>query len=184
MDTVSLNSIAVPTLLMAVGLFFFIRASVKDRTEVLSLASDRPPESLSRQLKDYLCERSYRVAGFDPEQNCVTFEGKVRASWFLAIFLSFLAAIGFLCVALVLATLIPRLSQGIIALVFLSPLAGVFYWQRANRREQVLVTVKDEEKTSPMRNAEGSLATIVGHRDELAALQRAMPDLQPTSMAE
>ncbi|MCC5899642.1 MAG: cofactor assembly of complex C subunit B [Phormidium sp. BM_Day4_Bin.17] len=184
MDTLSLNSIAIPTLLMAVGLFFFIRASVKDRTEVLSLASDRPPEWLSRQLKDYLCERRYRVAGFDPQENRVTFEGEVRASWFLAIFLSFLAAIGFLCVALVLATLIPNLSEGIIALVFLSPLAGVFYWQRANRLEQVLVTVEEEQKTSPMRNAEGSLATIVGHRDELAALQRAMPDLQPKPSQE
>ena len=108
----------------------------------------------------------------------------MRASWFLAIFLSFLAAIGFLCVALVLATLIPSLSQGIIALVFLSPLAGAFYWQQANRREQVLVTVSEEEKTSPRHSAEGSLATIIGHRDELAALKRAMPELQPNLSTE
>jgi hypothetical protein len=188
MDTLSLNSIAIPTLLMAVGLFFFIRASVKDRTEVLHLASHRPPEDLSSQLKDYLCQRRYQVTGFNPEDNRVTFEGNVRASWFLAIFLSFLAAIGFLCVALVLATLIPSLSQGIIALVFLSPLAGVFYWKQANRREQVSLTVKaaenSDEKTPPNPEAEGSIAMIIGHRDELAALQRAMPDLQPQSLTE
>lgn len=168
---------------MAVGLFFFIRASVKDRTEVLHLGSNHPPEALSSQLKDYLCQRRYQVVGFDPEDNRVTFEGNVRASWFLAIFLSLLAAVGFLCVALVLATLIPSLSQGIIALVLLSPLAGVFYWKQANRREQVSLTVKatdnSDEKTSPKLEAEGSIATIVGHRDELAALQRARPDLQP-----
>ena len=99
--------------------------------------------------------RSYRVVGFDPQENRVTFEGEVRASWFLAIFLSFLAAIGFLCVALVLATLIPSLSQGIIALVFLSPLAGAFYWQQANRREQVLVTVSEEEKNFPQAQCRG-----------------------------
>ncbi|MFO8041439.1 MAG: cofactor assembly of complex C subunit B, partial [Sodalinema sp.] len=46
MDTLSLNSIAIPTFLMAVGLFFFIRASVKDRTEVLHLGSNHPPEAL------------------------------------------------------------------------------------------------------------------------------------------
>lgn len=182
MDTLSLNSIAIPTLLMAVGLFFFIRASVKDRTEVLHLRSDRPPESLSSQLKDYLCQRRYQVVGFDPLDNRVTFEGNVRASWFLAIFLSLLAAIGFLCIALVLGILIPSLSQGIMALVLLSPLAGVFYWKQANRREQVSLTVEadiTDKKNSPKPEAEGSIATIIGHRDELAALRRAMPDLQP-----
>ena len=54
MDTVSLNSIAVPTLLMAVGLFFFIRASVKDRTEVLSLECDRPPRMALTSVKRLL----------------------------------------------------------------------------------------------------------------------------------
>lgn len=182
MDTLSLNSIAIPTLLMAVGLFFFIRASVKDRTEVLCLGSHHPPEVLSSQLKDYFCQRRYQVVGFEPESQRVTFEGNVRASWFLAIFLSLLAAVGFLCIALVLATLIPSLSQALMALVLLSPLAGVFYWKQANRREQVSLTVEADDtdkKTSPKPEVEGSIATIVGHRDELTALRRAMPDLQP-----
>lgn len=196
MDTLPLNSIAVPTLLMAIGLFFFIRASVKDRTESIALASDRPPEQLSVQLKQYFTERAYRPVGFDAEKNQVTFEGRVGASVFLAVFLSLLAAIGFSCVALVLMSLIPAVSNLAFVLVLLSPLAGWFYWRNANRTERVAVTVRTvvplssqthSDKTTSDRREEsdvgGSLAIAIGHRDELIALRQALPDLKPTETA-
>ena len=153
---------------MLVGLFFFIRASVKDRTQEVKLVSEQAQETLLEQLQQYLQARSYRLTGVDAKQN-VTFEGFVRPSVFLAIFLTLLAAVGILCLALVSSLLSPKLSVIFLCLVVLSPVAGVFYWQRAARSEQVSLKVETySEKTSL------SQITVIAHRDELLELQRAL----------
>ncbi|WP_156177964.1 cofactor assembly of complex C subunit B, partial [Crocosphaera watsonii] len=66
------------TLLLMVGLFFFIRASVKDRTEQVQLISEVPKTSLLEQLKDYFKQRAYNVTSSDAAQDTMTFEGLVR----------------------------------------------------------------------------------------------------------
>ena len=153
---------------MLVGLFFFIRASVKDRTQEVKLVSEQAQETLLEQLQQYLQARSYRLTGLDAKQN-VTFEGFVRPSVFLAIFLTLLAAVGILCLALVSSLLSPKLSVIFLCLVVLSPVAGVFYWHRAARSEQVSLKVETySEKTSL------SQITVIAHRDELLELQRAL----------
>ena len=153
---------------MLVGLFFFIRASVKERTQEVKLVSEQAQETLLEQLQQYLQARSYRLTGVDAKQN-VTFEGFVRPSVFLAIFLTLLAAVGILCLALVASLLSPKLSVIFLCLVVLSPVAGVFYWQRAARSEQVSLKVETySEKTSL------SQITVIAHRDELLELQRAL----------
>ncbi len=160
-----------------VGLFFFIRASVKDRTQQVKLIAEEPEESLLGQLQEYFDQRAYRVAAVDPAQNQVTFEGFVRPSWFLAIFLTLLAASGLLCFALVLSLLYPSLSNLFLALILLAPAAGVFYWKKAGRLEQVGLKVEalpDREKGGQ------SLITVTAHRDELLQLQQALP-LKPSS---
>ncbi len=160
-----------------VGLFFFIRASVKDRTQQVKLIAEEPEESLLGQLQEYFDQRAYRVAAVDPAQNQVTFEGFVRPSWFLAIFLTLLAASGLLCFALVLSLLYPSLSNLFLTLILLAPAAGVFYWKKAGRLEQVGLKVEalpDREKGGQ------SLITVTAHRDELLQLQQALP-LKPTS---
>ena len=167
MNTI-LSSTLLLTLLMLVGLFFFIRASVKDRTQEVKLVSQQAQETLLEQLQQYLQARSYRLTGVDAKQN-VTFEGFVRPSVFLAIFLTLLAAVGILCLALVSSLLSPKLSVIFLCLVVLSPVAGVFYWQRAARSEQVSLKVETySEKTSL------SQITVIAHRDELLELQRAL----------
>lgn len=160
-----------------VGLFFFIRASVKDRTQQVKLIAEEPEESLLGQLQEYFDQRAYRVAAVDPAQNQVTFEGFVRPSWFLAIFLTLLAASGLLCFALVLSLLYPSLSNLFLTLILLAPAAGVFYWKKAGRLEQVGLKVEalpDREKGGQ------SLITVTAHRDELLQLQQALP-LKPSS---
>ena len=167
MNTI-LSSTLLLTFLMLVGLFFFIRASVKDRTQEVKLVSEQAQETLLEQLQQYLQARSYRLTGVDAKQN-VTFEGFVRPSVFLAIFLTLLAAVGILCLALVASLLSPKLSVIFLCLVVLSPVAGVFYWQRAARSEQVSLKVETySEKTSL------SQITVIAHRDELLELQRAL----------
>lgn len=175
MNTPVLASTFLLTLLLAVGLFFFIKASVKDRTERVKLTADRAEETLLAQLQQYFSQRAYRVTAIDATQHQVTFEGVVRASWFLAIFLTILSAVGLLCLALVLSMLLPQGGELFLGFVLLSPLAGLFYWKKAERSEQV--SLKLEALASSGTTAQ-SLITVTAHRDELIALQRAL-DLKP-----
>lgn len=170
MDTAILPSTLLLTLLMFIGLFFFIKASTKERTELVQLLSDEDEETLMPKLQEYFRSRFYRVAAIDRENNQVIFEGFVRPSWFLAVFLTLLAATGIVCLSLVISLLFPSLNQLFIGIVLLSPLAGVFYWKNAGRIEKVSLKVE----TTESENKKCSTITVVAHRDELAELQRAL----------
>lgn len=158
------------TLLMMVGLFFFVKASVKDRIQQVKLIAYSSEESLLHQLEQYFSNRAYRVAALEAEQ--VTFAGLVRPSIFLAIFLTLLVASGLLCLGLVLSLLMPQIGTGFLGLVLLSPLAGWFYWRGAGRQEQVQLKV---EPLSVANNGiPAQILTVTAHRDELAELQRTL----------
>jgi hypothetical protein len=163
-----LTSTALLTGLLAVGLMFFIRASTKDRIEVTKLLAEQQGEPLLEKLQQYFVGRSYRLAAVEAADNKVIYEGMVRPSWFLAIFLSLLAAVGLLCLTLVLGLLFPAFSQPLLALVLLAPLAGLFYWRKSARPEQVALQV--EFLSDPPQ----SLVTVTGHRDEVAELRQAL----------
>jgi hypothetical protein len=167
-----LSSTFLLTLLLGVGLFFFIRASVKDRTEEVKLISDQAVDSVLTQLEEYFSHRAYRMAAIDGLDNQVTFEGYVRPSWFLAVFLSLLAGVGILCLALVLAILLPQVGVACLGLLLLAPAAGWFYWQRAGRKEQV--SLKVEALSPPLPTAVTSIS-IKAHRDEIAELTKNFP---------
>ncbi|MEH1869706.1 MAG: cofactor assembly of complex C subunit B [Nostoc sp.] len=170
MDTAILPSTFLLTLLLSVGLFFFIRASTKDRIQTVQLVSEQDEAALMSQLKEYFRSRSYQVAEIDREQNKVTFEGNVRPSWFLAIFLTLLAATGIVCLSLVVYLLFPNLSPIILAMVLLSPLSGLFYWKKSGRLEKVSLKVE----TTQSKQTSSSKITVVAHRDELGELQRTL----------
>jgi hypothetical protein len=150
-----------------IGLVFFIRASVKDRTQEVRLLSEQSEDSLLSHLRQYFGQRSYQVAAIDATRNQVTFEGIVRPSVFLAVFLSLLASVGVLCFVLVLSIVLPTWSNLWWGLLIVSPLAGVFYWKGAERVEQVSLKVE----SSPNQQ---SVIVIRAHRDELAELQRSL----------
>ncbi|MUL38524.1 hypothetical protein BWI75_19890 [Gloeocapsopsis sp. AAB1 = 1H9] len=172
MSVTSLASTLVLTLLLAVGLFFFIRASVKDRTQEVTLVFEQEEASMLEQLQQYFAHRSYRVASIDSARNQVTYEGFVKPSIFLAVFLTLLAAIGILCLALVWSLLFPGLSSIFLVLVLLSPMAGIFYWKKAGRPEQVLLKLPEQPNKLP-RELQNQI-TVVAHRDELIELQRSL----------
>jgi Flp pilus assembly protein TadB len=178
MQSTVLPSTLLLTVLLAIGLVFFIRASVKDRTQILRLVSNQAEDSLLLQLQQYFDQRAYQAVTVNEGKKQIAFEGKVRPSLFLAIFLTILAAIGILCLALVLATLFPRFLALFVGTSLLSPLVGVFYWRRAGRTETVLLQVDANEDNS----REGqTVITVTAHRDELAQLQRSLP-LEPVSI--
>ncbi len=171
MNTAILPSTLFLTLLLAVGLFFFIRASVKERLQQVRLVSGQPEPALIAQLQQYFQARSYQVTSSNAQQHQVTFEGIVRPSVFLAIFLTLLAAVGSMCLVLVVSLLFPRPSIFLFALVLMSPIAGIFYWKKAGRKERVSLKLEaiDSEKTQPQ-----SQITVIAHRDELLELQKAL----------
>lgn len=159
------------TLLLMVGLLFFIRASVKDRTEQIKLLTSEPEEVLLERLQKYFEERAYRITDTDAAKNQVTFQGFVKPSLFLAIFLTTLAALGLFCLALVLALLYPDAGNLVWLLLLLAPTAGIFYWRKAGRLERVLLKV---ETSTPEQNYQKFL-TVTAHRDELTQLRQALP---------
>jgi Flp pilus assembly protein TadB len=173
MNTTVLTSTFLLTLLLMVGLFFFVKASVKDRTQQIRLVAKQTTDSISDQLKQYFAQRAYQVTAADQES--ITFEGLVRPSVFLAVFLTLLVAVSLLCLALVLSALSPQVGIGSLLLSLLSPLAGWFYWQQAERPEQVFLKVESfSSNPDDSHQANQSLVTVTAHRDELIELQRAL----------
>jgi len=167
-----LSSTVFLTILMLIGLVFFIRASVKDRTQIISFTSEQPEATLANQLQHYFTQRAYHIATVAGEENQITFEGIVRPSIFLAVFLVMLAIIGMLCLSLILVMVAPGLSVAAFLPIILSPLAGFFYWQKAKRPEKVVLQL---QASSSDQLAVQSLLTVTAHRDELLQLQRALP---------
>jgi len=153
-------SILVLTLLMMVGLFFFLRASAKDRTEEAQLEFSVPPAQLRSNLQAYLENRAYRLVD---ENDALVFEGIVAPSRFLAFFLSLLAFLGLTCLSLVLATLLPKVGNILLVFPLLSPVAGLYYWRRAGRSEQVTARIAS--------TVGGSQLMLRAHRDEILALK-------------
>ena len=155
---------------MIIGLPFFIRASIKDRTEQIKLPTSEAEEVFLPKLQQYFESRAYRVVDLDREKNQVTFEGYVQPSLFLAVFLSFIAALGLLCIVLILYFFYPSVSSFFWFSLLLSPIAGVFYWQKAGRLERVLLSVEPNMGLSEHKN----IIKLTGHRDELKQLQKTL----------
>ena len=119
-----LTSTFILSLLLAIGLFFFIRASVKDRIEQMVLETSESETDLLPRLQQYFTDRAYRIVSVDPDTTVVTFEGLVRPSVVLATLLTGLAAGGALCLALVLSYLLPDVGNLFGLLLLVAPLAG------------------------------------------------------------
>lgn len=185
-DSAILSSTFLLTLLMLIGLTFFIRASVKDRTEKIQLTSEQTQVAFRTQLQEHFSQRAYRIQedaagqaeqGIDEE---IVLQGFVRPSLFLAVFLTFLAAIGGFCLSLVLAVLFPALQAAFLSLVLLAPLAGIFYWKQAGRIETVRLKVEPAADKLPSGEIK-SVATIAAHRDEIIQLRQALAAIKASA---
>jgi Cofactor assembly of complex C subunit B len=153
------------TLLMLVGMIFFVKASVKARIQVAQFLSSESQEAIAATLKQYLGQRAFRPISLD--QNQLTFEGMVRPSIFMALFLTLMVAAALFCLGLMLSLLWPLVGLKFVGLAVLAPLATLFYWKKAERPETVVLRV---EQFNPQQ----TLITITAHRDELAELGTAL----------
>lgn len=156
------------TLLLAVGLVFFLRAASKDRTTVVEVQSPKPAVEVLEGLSQWLTERGWVAHGGDPSQQVLRFRGQVSSSLPLALLLSALGALGASCLGLVIRQLLPQLGWWPLLLALAGPGAGVLYTRRAARAETVELRL--------IAGAEGGTSSLKlrAHRDELIALELAL----------
>ena len=76
----SLNSTLLLTILLAIGLFFFLRASSKDRTTIVEISSSQQPVKVLNGLCEWLNLRGWKQTGGDFEQRILIFKGQVVSS--------------------------------------------------------------------------------------------------------
>ena len=154
------------TLLLAIGLVFFLRAASKDRTTVVDVASSRPPLEVLEGLSAWLEQRGWSPEGGDAERQVLRFQGRVAASTPLAVLLSLLGTVGAGSLGLVVRQVQPSLHWWPLGLAMLGPLAGVIYRKRAERQEGVEIRLMN-----PDGETGGSTIRVRAHRDELIALE-------------
>jgi len=160
----SLYSALLLTGLLAVGLFFFIKASTKDRTESLPLPVN--PADLPHRVRQYLQNRGYRLVKIDADSETVVFEGQVQFSVGVLLLLSLLGGIGAGSLGLVLNILFPELWQLPLAMAGVAIAmigTGIFYARGANRTEQVKLIAQPNDRL-----------LVIAHRDELIQLKRSL----------
>ena len=153
------------TILLAIGLGFFLRAASKDRTTVVDISSPLPPLKVLNGISNWLEARGWRREGGDVDKQLLKFHGRVSSSLSLAIFLSILCGLGGGCLGLVICQLYPLLSWWPLILISIGPLAGIFYKGRASRLESLELKLLSSESQST------SLIRIKAHRDELIAME-------------
>ena len=153
------------TVLLTIGLVFFLRAASKDRTTVVDVHSPLPPLEVLNGMSLWLEERGWKPDGGDAERQLLRFHGSVASSRPLAILLSLFAGLGASCLGLVVRQLYPQLEWWPLLLVGLGPIAGAVYSNRANRIEAV------ELRLISTTDSEGSTVRLRAHRDELIAME-------------
>ena len=162
-----LNSTLLLTILLFIGLFFFLRASSKDRTTTVEVTSSKNPVEVLNLLCNWLKLRGWKQVGGDTEEKILIFKGQVIFSKLLAIFLSILGGLGSCSLGLVIIQLYPNLNWWPILLGLIGgPLSGIIYSKKSSREEKFefrLVDKIDNKKTTYLR--------LRAHRDELIALE-------------
>ena len=154
------------TILLAIGLGFFLRAASKDRTTIVDVKSPLPPLEVLLGISFWLEERGWTKNGGNVEQKLLIFNGNVASSKFLVIFLSCLGGLGSACLGLVLIQLYPSLSWWPLLLAAIgAPLAGLVYRVKSKREESLEVKLLSPDLS------DSSILRIKAHRDELLAIQ-------------
>ena len=160
------SSVLLLTILLAIGLAFFLRAASKDRTTVLEMSSPKPPLEVLNGISFWLEQRGWKSDGGDINKQILRFTGVVEASLFLTILLSIFAGLGSACLGLVLRQLYPAFEWWPLLLVVLgSPIAALFYRRKATREEVLELRLIEEDKS------EGITLRLRAHRDELIAME-------------
>ena len=170
--TYSLNSTLLLTILLAIGLFFFLRASSKDRTTIVEITSSQKPIEVLKVMYEWLDLRGWNQTGGDFDQRILIFKGQVVSSKLLAVFLSLLGGFGSCALGLVIIQIYPTLGWWPILLGLIGgPLSGMIYFKKSAREEKFELRLISNED-----NEEMTLIRLRAHRDELISLENELRD--------
>ena len=166
----SLKSTFLLTILLSIGLFFFLRASSKDRTTTIEISTETDPIETLNIICGWLKLRGWNQVGGNSEKKTLTFTGKVTSSNALAIFLSVLGGLGSCSLGLVIRQIYPNLSWWPILLGLIGgPISGIIYSKKSRREETFEFRLLDTlDQSTKLR--------LRAHRDELISLEKELQD--------
>ena len=159
------------TILLAIGLFFFLRASSKDRTTIIDISSSKKNIEVLNEVCKWLKSRGWQQIKVNSDRKILTFRGQVVSSKSLAIFLSILGGLGSCALGLVLAQIYPFLNWWPILLGLVGgPISGFVYFKNSHREEvfEFKLLNDNDFKYTHLR--------LKAHRDELIAFENELKD--------
>tara|TARA_Y100000589_G_C27150159_1_gene628586 strand:+ start:1294 stop:1848 length:555 start_codon:yes stop_codon:yes gene_type:complete len=162
----SLKSTLLLTILLSIGLFFFLRASSKDRTTTIEISTDKDQIESLNIICSWLKLRGWNQVGGNIDQKILTFKGQVISSNSLAIFLSILGGLGSCSLGLVIKQIYPNLNWWPILLGIIGgPISGIIYSKKSQREEKFeFRLLETQDKSTRLR--------LKAHRDELISLEK------------
>ncbi|CAN8266375.1 unnamed protein product [Cochlearia groenlandica] len=144
------------------GLWSLIKRSVKSKivrkTFVISEGegNKKEPKQVAGEILSFFTRKSFNIID---RGETITFEGKMVPSRGQAALLTFCTCISLASVGLVLTITLPDFGNNWFFITILSPLAGVYYWKKASRKEEIKVKMMVGEK--------GELNEIVVQGDDV-----------------
>lgn len=163
-------------LLSLPGLWSLIKRSTKSKivqkTFMVTKEDGKPPNQIAGEVMSFFTRNNFVVAD---RGDTITFEGMMVPSRGQAVFLSFCTCISLASVALVLTITFPDVGDKWYWITALSPLAGVYYWRRASRKEQIKVkmVIADDESCTDVV-VQGDDGQIDEFRKELKLMEKGM----------
>ncbi|KAJ6797744.1 protein COFACTOR ASSEMBLY OF COMPLEX C SUBUNIT B CCB1, chloroplastic [Iris pallida] len=144
------------------GLWSLIKRSVKSKVVQKTFVKEggggggeMSPNRIAGEILSFFTRNNFSVSD---RGETITFEGIMVPSRGQAALLTFCTCISLASVALVLSIAVPEGGNNWFWLTTLSPLAGVYYWTKASRKEEIKVKMIVDE--------DGSLSEIVVRGDD------------------
>ena len=166
-----LGSTLLLTILLAIGLIFFLKASSKDRTTIIDIFSPKKPIEVLNEVCNWLKSRGWKQIKVNSDKKILTFKGQVISSKSLALFLSLLGGLGSCSLGLVLVQIYPFLNWWPILLGLIGgPISGLVYFKNSQREEifEFKLINENQKKSTQLR--------LSAHRDELIAFENDLKD--------
>jgi len=136
------------------GLYSLVTRSVKVKETQKTYDLPGPANPTAKQLKQIAGEvmAYFKALNYESEvtQELITFKGVMGRSKSQAAFLTFCTFMGLGSLGLVLSIILPDIGAKAYAITLLSPYAGIFYWNNAQREDSVSIKIEisDDEQTT------------------------------------
>lgn len=153
------------------GLWSLIKRSVKSKIvkktfELRGGVEKKAPNQVAGEILAFFTRNNFSITD---RGETITFEGMMLPSRGQAALLTFCTCISLASVGLVLSIAVPEGGNNWFWLTALSPLAGVYYWTRASRKEEI--------KVKMILGDDGSLSEIIVQGDD-QQVEQMSKDLQ------